>query len=71
MIKRKAYLPLAAVAALAMATAGCGGGGDDGPATGMPDQEAVADAIDLTANGDRTQRNSNWWHSVGGFAGEN
>ena len=41
MIKRKTYLPLAAVAALGLGLYGCGGGGGDGPATGMPDQEAV------------------------------
>lgn len=80
MIKRKTYLPLAAVAALALATAGCGGGGG-GPATKMPDPgpmpapepdpEAVAKAIDRTANWDSVPMYSSWWHSVGGFAGEN
>ena len=63
MIRSKTYLPLAAVAALGLGLYGCGGGGGDGPATGgdgmMPDAEpdpaAVANAIDLTVNGDRTQ----------------
>ncbi len=88
MIKRKTYLPLAAIAALALATAGCVHDDDDGPATDgmdmmepMPDPEpmpepepdpgAVASAIDRTANWDSVQNYSSWWHSVGGFAGEN
>ena len=75
MIRSKTYLPLAAVAALGLGLYGCGGGGGDGPATMMPEPEpdpgAVADAIDFTANGGSTQGSSNWWHSQGGFAGEN
>ena len=38
------YLPIAAVAAVALSLAGCGGGGDDGPvATTMPEAPAVVD----------------------------
>ena len=64
MIERKMYLPLAAVAALGLVTAGCIH--DDGPVT-TPDPAAVANVIDLTANPNSTDGNSNWWHSVGFF----
>ena len=75
--KNKYIVAFAATAVLGLGLYGCGGGGGGGPATGgtTPGPEdnpaAVANAIDRTANGGSIQGSSNWWHSVGGFAGEN
>ena len=66
MIERKTYLPLAAVAALGLVTAGCIH--DDGPVTTPkpePDPAAVAGAIDLVASWATRDANDNpisgWW----------